>query len=98
MLSTGKMTNRLQNFLGRRFAYLLKFGFPKSVKIAVSINCTGLIFTNAESCFGYIAGLKSSVLTTVLSFNINLLNVMTPRHWMSYFTHMHSTLLGTPAS
>ena len=64
---------------------LLDFSFPKSVEIAVSINCNRFIFAGAKGSFRFIAGFKGSALTSVLSFNINPLNVVLLGHGMGCF-------------
>ncbi len=64
---------------------LLDFSFPKSVEVAVSINCNRFIFADAKCSFRCIARFKGSTLTAILSFNINPLNVVFFGHGMGYF-------------
>ena len=64
---------------------LLDFSFPKSVEIAVSINCNRFIFTGAKGSFRCIARFKGSPLTSVLLFKVNPLNIMLLSHRMRCF-------------
>lgn len=65
--------------------FLLDFSFPKSMEVAVSINCNRFIFAGAKGGFWCIARFKGSTLTAILSFNINPLNVMLLSHRMRCF-------------
>ena len=64
---------------------LLDFSFPKSVEVAVSINCNRFIFAGAKGSFRCIARFKGSALTAILSLNINPLNVVFLGHGMGCF-------------
>lgn len=64
---------------------LLDFSFPKSVEVAVSINCNEFIFAGAEGSFRCIARFKGSPLTSVLRFKVNPLNIMLLGHGMGCF-------------
>lgn len=79
------MTNRLPRCFGRRFVFILKFSFPKSVEVAVSINCNRFIFAGAKGSFRCISRFKSSPLTSVLRFKVNPLNIMLLSHRMRCF-------------
>ena len=65
--------------------FLLDFSFPKSMEVAVSINCNRFIFAGAKGGFWCIARFKGSTLTAILSFNINPLNVVFLGHGMGCF-------------
>lgn len=64
---------------------LLDFNFPKSVEVAVSINCNRFIFAGAKGSFRCIARFKGSPLTSVLRFKVNPLNIMLLGHGMGCF-------------